>query len=167
MYRKHMEMLDSIVQEFKKPDLFITFTTNPEWKEIMENLPENQTAHDRPDLVARVFELKKKELIADLYDRGVLGREVAHVHTVEFQKRGLPHLHLLIILSEQDALKNSDDFDAVTCAEIPNKATNPHLSERLPESVMQADAIEDADSQAPVQAQAQEERKLNAGKMEG
>ncbi len=59
----------------------------------------------------------------------MLGRKVAHVHTVEFQKRGLPHIHLLIILSEQDALKNSDDFDAVTCAEIPNKATNPRLYE--------------------------------------
>ena len=35
----------SIVQEFQKPDLFITFTTNPNWKEIQENLFENQTAY--------------------------------------------------------------------------------------------------------------------------
>ena len=117
----------SIVQEFKKPDLFITFTTNPKWFEIEENLFENQTAYDRPDIVARVFELKKKELLKDLYKRGILGRKVAHVHTVEFQKRGLPHIHILIILDGQDRVKNSDDYDSIVSAEIPDKDENPRL----------------------------------------
>ena len=48
----------SIIQAYKKPDLFITFTCNPKWKEITDNLFENQTAYDRPALVARVFNLK-------------------------------------------------------------------------------------------------------------
>ena len=79
----------AIVQEFCKPDLFITFTTNPHWREIEENLFENQTAYDRPDLVARVFQLKKNQLLKDLYENGILGKTVAHIETVEFQKRGI------------------------------------------------------------------------------
>ena len=68
-----------------------------------QNLFENQTAYDRPDLVARVFNLKKKAFLKDLIQNGVFGKVVAHVHTVEFQKRGLPHLHILLILSKSDA----------------------------------------------------------------
>ena len=119
----------SIVQELQKPDLFITFTTDPNWKEIQDNLFENQTAYDRPDLVARVFNLKKKELLKDLYDNGILGKVVAHVHTIEFQKRGLPHVHILIILDKQDTLHTTDDYDKVVCAEIPNQNANPRLYE--------------------------------------
>ena len=41
------------------------------------------------------------------------------VACVEFQKRGLPHCHLLAILEDQDAPKTTEDFDRFTCAEIP------------------------------------------------
>ena len=47
-----------IVCHFGKPDLFITFTCNSQWKEITDELLEHQTPADHPDLVARVFKLK-------------------------------------------------------------------------------------------------------------
>jgi len=77
-----------IIERFGKPDLFITITCNPNWIEIQCNLLPGQTAADRPDLVARVFELKKKEFIKDLYNKKIFGSAVAYVHTIEFQKRG-------------------------------------------------------------------------------
>ena len=40
-------------------------TCNPNWKEISENL-NGQSREGRPDLVARVFQLKLKELMDDL-----------------------------------------------------------------------------------------------------
>lgn len=43
------------------PHLFITQTCNPNWKEMRENLFEGQQPNDRPDLIARVFRLKKKD----------------------------------------------------------------------------------------------------------
>ena len=49
-----------IVAKLSKPDLFLTFTCNPKWPEIVANLLPGQTASDRPDLVARVFKLKLK-----------------------------------------------------------------------------------------------------------
>jgi hypothetical protein len=46
------------VRKFGKPNLFVTFTCNPKWKEITDALFPRQTAKDRPDLVTRVFNLK-------------------------------------------------------------------------------------------------------------
>ena len=71
---------------------------NPSWKEIKENLLSGQTANDCPDLVAHVWQQKKSSLIKDIIKDGVLGQCIAHIYTIEFQKRGLPHMHLLIIL---------------------------------------------------------------------
>lgn len=50
----------SIVTYFGKLDLFLTFTCNPKWHDIEENLFPNRTAADRPDLVAS-FSIKIKE----------------------------------------------------------------------------------------------------------
>ncbi|XP_044597177.1 uncharacterized protein LOC123273764 [Cotesia glomerata] len=49
----HYQDAMAIVRKFHKPDLFITMTCNPKWREISENLLPGQTASDRPDLVAR------------------------------------------------------------------------------------------------------------------
>ena len=32
----------AIIAKYGKPDLFITFTCNPKWKEVMENLHEGE-----------------------------------------------------------------------------------------------------------------------------
>ena len=45
----------SIVRKFGKPDLFVTFTCNPKWREIFASLLYGQKPQDRPDIVARVF----------------------------------------------------------------------------------------------------------------
>ena len=88
----------AIVREFGKPDLFITVTCNPTWPKITNELLPNQKSSDRPDLVARVFKLKLKSITEDLFKKAVLGKVIAHVHVIEFQKKGLPHAHILIIL---------------------------------------------------------------------
>jgi hypothetical protein len=60
------------------PDLFITFTCNPNWPEIQRLLnPMNLKAHDRPDIVTRVFKMKFDELLADLTKKGLMGNVLA------------------------------------------------------------------------------------------
>ena len=49
-----------------KPDLFITFTANPNWPEVKSNLRASEVASNRPELVNRVFKHKLKELIDDI-----------------------------------------------------------------------------------------------------
>jgi len=92
----------AIVRSCGKPDLFITMTCNPNWPEITAKLLLGQTARDRPELVSRVFKLKLNELLDDLIKKKVCGRTVAHIYVIEYQKRGLPHAHILIILAPED-----------------------------------------------------------------
>ncbi|XP_057297346.1 uncharacterized protein LOC130627125 [Hydractinia symbiolongicarpus] len=120
----HQNYLDAmaIVPKFGKPDLFLTFTCNPKWPEITENLLPGLYACDRPDLVSRVFKLKLNQLVKDIYKNHVLGRTVAYVHVIEFQKRGLPHCHMLVNLCNEHKLRTADDIDISICAEIPDPA---------------------------------------------
>ena len=46
------------------------------------------------------------------------------VYTVEFQKRGLPHAHIVLWLADEDKLKTPEDIDEVICAEIPDEETD-------------------------------------------
>jgi len=121
----------AIVREFGKPDLFVTVTCNPTWPEIADELLPNQRPDDRPDLVARVFKQKLKSITEDLFDKAVLGKVLAHVHVIEFQKRGLPHAHILMILDPEDKPKTPEDFDRLVCAEIPDENDQPKLFETV------------------------------------
>ena len=49
------------------------------------------------------------------------------MHVIEFQKRGLPHAHILIFLAEEDIPQSAEDFDKISCAELPDPAKNPKL----------------------------------------
>ena len=89
----------SIVRKYGKPDVFITFTCNPKWEEISSSRMPNQKSTDLPDLIVRVFRMNLRELLNDICTHHVLGRPLAHVYTIEFLSRGLPHAHILVILS--------------------------------------------------------------------
>ena len=72
----------AVVRKRGKPDYFITMTCNPKWTEIAENLESWQTAENRPDLVARVFNLKLKSLLRDLNENHILGLPLAKIHRI-------------------------------------------------------------------------------------
>lgn len=117
----------SIVSAFGKPDIFVTFTCNPGWREIQEQLLPGQNFHDRPEIVARVFRIKLDELRQDLFKKDILGKCVAHVGVVEFQKRGLPHAHLLLTLASGSKLRTAHAIDGVVSATIPDFEEEPRL----------------------------------------
>jgi hypothetical protein len=94
------------------PTYFLTVTANPHWLEIEENLEtlgpyaytvrpappreHNQHADERCDLIDRVCMLKFKAIVDEIVKEEIFGPHIAYVGVVEFQKRGLPHMHLLI-----------------------------------------------------------------------
>ena len=119
----------TIVRKFGKPDYFITFTTNPKWPEIQASLFLGEAPHDRPDLACRVFKLKYDSLMDDLLKKNVLGKVKAHTATIEWQKRGLTHAHILLLMEDQDKPKTPEKIDRVVSAEIPDPAINPKLYE--------------------------------------
>jgi len=69
--------------------------------------------------------LKLRELMNDLTKKHVLGRAVAHIYTIEYQKRGLPHAHILLIVDSQDKPQTPDDYDMIISAEIPDRTRYP------------------------------------------
>ena len=111
----------AIFRKFGPPDLFITMTANPKWLEITENLDPafHEQANDVPHLIARVFHLKLKELMHDLTKKHLFGKFIAGVYTIEFQKRGLPHAHILLTLDPNDKLKTPEKIDRIISAELP------------------------------------------------
>ena len=44
----------------------------------------------------------------------------AHEDVIEFQKRGLPQAHFLIILQHEDEILNADLYDGIISAKIPD-----------------------------------------------
>ncbi|XP_011859010.1 PREDICTED: uncharacterized protein LOC105556523, partial [Vollenhovia emeryi] len=103
----------AIVRKYGKPDVFITMTCNPNWLEIKENLLSNQQPADRPDICARKF----------------FGEVKAFVYVIEFQKRGLPHVHMLVTLKQNCKISNSETVDKPISAEIPDPAIDKNLYE--------------------------------------
>ena len=60
------------------PDLFLTFTRNPNWSKIQRSIAAlTLNAHDRPYIVTRVFKLKLQQLMPDLKEKQNLGNVLA------------------------------------------------------------------------------------------
>ncbi|XP_070025843.1 uncharacterized protein [Nicotiana sylvestris] len=114
----------ALVKRFGKPDLFITMTCNPTWPEIKEHLWTTDEEQNRPDLISRVFRAKVEELKTDISKRNIFGKVVAYMYTVEFQKRGLPNAHFLIILANGYKLLTSEAYDGIISAELPDRGVH-------------------------------------------
>jgi hypothetical protein len=96
IYEWQMDTM-SYVRKFGHPDLFlmIIMTTNPKWDEITINLLPGQEAHDQPDLIACVFQLKLKNLM-EFLKNGTFGEPQTWLYSIELQKRGLPRAHIFV-----------------------------------------------------------------------
>ena len=104
-------------------------TCNPYWEEITSNLEPGQEPQDRPELVARVYREKLRDLKDLRIKRKYFGEVAAYVHVTEFQKRGLPHEHFLLIMKSRSKLTTPYAYDRVISAEIPDKDKYPELHE--------------------------------------
>lgn len=107
------------VREYGRPDLFITFTCNPKWCEITQLLLPNQSPTDRHDITARVFNQKLKAMVNFIVKFKVFGSVRCWMYCVEWQKRGLPHAHILLWMAEKI---RPDEI-----AEIPDRTADLEL----------------------------------------
>jgi Helitron helicase-like domain at N-terminus len=97
--------------------LFITFTTNPKWPEIVSELRPGEVAFDRPDVLIRAFQRRSSLFMKDISK--YLGPIRYHIRIMEFQKRGLPHLHIAVALN--DTPHTPTEIDQFLSAELPRE----------------------------------------------
>jgi len=91
----------AICRVYGPPDLFITFACNPKWPEISLAILNGQQPNDRPDIIVRVFHMKLQQLLDDIPSAAIFGPMLAILYSIEFQKRGLPHVHILVWLDKR------------------------------------------------------------------
>ena len=85
-------------------------TVNPNSPEIKRKL-KGLSANHRPDIIQRVFEMKKKHLLDLLFKQNIFGETVGRSWSVEFQKRGLPHIHIIVIFKKRYGPQTVEDYD--------------------------------------------------------
>jgi len=95
-----------------------------------------QQPQDRLDLVTRVFKIKLKELINDIHKKHILGCTIVKIFVIEFQKRGLPHAHILIFFAENCKPRAVKDVDHMINAEFLNLETNMLAHETVARCMM-------------------------------
>jgi len=87
-------------------------------------------------LVTRMFKIKLKELINDIHKNHILGRTIAGIYVVEFQKPGLPHAHILIFFTEDCKPHTVEDVDRMISVELLNSETNKLAHETVARCMM-------------------------------
>lgn len=73
----------SIVRKYGKPNIFLTVTCNPAWENIVNELLPGQQTQDRPDIVARIFELTLADIENQLTKEGIFGMCDSNMRVIE------------------------------------------------------------------------------------
>ncbi|XP_074373581.1 uncharacterized protein LOC141713917 [Apium graveolens] len=107
--------------------LFLTMMCNSKWPEIQEMLKllPNIDPVDAPDIGSRVFKLKLDQLLDLIKKKNYFGKCIGIMHVIEFQKHGLPHVHMLIWLSPESRPNSVEKVDQLVSAEIADKNSDP------------------------------------------
>ena len=122
-FRNRFHDTMGVVSRLGFPNFFITLTCNPNWPEIKDNMHRGQNSDDLTALINRVFKIKLNKVIRAIQKDKIFGVPVYHVFVIEFQKRGLPHAHLIV------KVQRAPNPDDVVRTDIPDKTTHPELYE--------------------------------------
>lgn len=119
----------AIASQLGNPTFFITMTCNTDWPEIQSQLRPGQNWTDIPMVVVRVFKRKLSLLLRTLKTMFAnAGQCVYLVYSIEFQKRGLPHAHILTKYARP--CQEPAEIDLVVSAEIPDDPADAILVRR-------------------------------------
>ncbi|XP_023736845.1 uncharacterized protein LOC111884761 [Lactuca sativa] len=123
MYKHYQDAL-AICRVHGKPQYFITFTCNVKWPEYRRYTSTigQGNIQDRPDIIARVFRIKVDALVDFLKEDKTFGDVDA-----QFQKRRLPHCHLLHWVASPFKIYEPADVDKYITAELPDPTTEVAL----------------------------------------
>jgi len=98
---------------------------NPNWREIKENLLPHQQPADRPDICARVFNIKKNYLIDIIVRQKLFGEVLAYVYVII--SKTLITTYTFVDYKQNCKISNSEIVDKFISAEIPDPNENESL----------------------------------------
>ena len=108
------------------PTFWVTFTCNANWPEIQQELLPNHTWRDEPFIVICVFKAKLLQFIKTFSKMFPNAGGLQYmIERIEFQKRGIPHAHMLFKFHHD--LQHPDDIDCVVSAEMPTNENDASL----------------------------------------
>ncbi|XP_074300820.1 uncharacterized protein LOC141632144 [Silene latifolia] len=119
---KKVNYLDTmtICKWFGYPDLFITFTCNPKWPEIIRFVTKRGLrSEDCPYILCRVLKIKLDELIRDLKN--------IDTFLEKLEQCGLQHAHIPLFLHREYKFPEAADVDKIISAKIPDPIKEPIL----------------------------------------
>ena len=111
-----------LMQIYGAPAFFVTMTCSTAaahelcraaWENSVHPTPTQFKPGDMPEMGVKVFRAQLDELVKDVR-AGCVGPYQAHCFTVEFQKRGLPHVHMIAWTDETRAARDARIDDIVT-----------------------------------------------------
>ncbi|GBO40804.1 hypothetical protein AVEN_212029-1, partial [Araneus ventricosus] len=105
------------------------------WNTGMEHVEERRTAKRTrvTQLQYYAYRLSQRNGFSilhnseDICKHGIFGTVLAYIYVIEFQKRGLPHAHILLTLDSESKIRTKDDIDKFVSAELPDPCTDLRL----------------------------------------
>ncbi|XP_019178833.1 PREDICTED: uncharacterized protein LOC109173966 [Ipomoea nil] len=85
---------------------------------------------------SRLFKMKLDSLIAYCRKKKLFGSVAGVIYTIEFQKRGLQHAHILLFLEKRNEVREVGALDKIISAEIPDENTDVEYYKDVEEFMM-------------------------------
>ncbi|CAF2157252.1 unnamed protein product [Brassica napus] len=73
--------------------------------------------------------MKLDQLLDDFKKGTFFAPYTAALHRIEFQKRGLPHAHILLWFGDHSRTPSPEEIDKIISAELPDKQKDPEAYE--------------------------------------
>ena len=135
----------TLIRIYDKSIFFVTFICNSNWKKIKKNLLTNVFVVNCFDFVARIFQLKLKKLIKNFIKRYVLKKTKAHIYVIEFQKRDLFYVHILIIVVFENNV-NTANVDKTVKTIISDLKKNKKLYDLILKHIIYKNCLKNANA---------------------
>ena len=118
-----------VMQVCGTPAFFVTMTCSNEsarglceaaWHGSRCETPGDCNCQDMPEMGVKVFRAQVEQLVSDARN-GCFGPYQAHCYAIEFQKRGLPHVHMLVWTKDTRSVRDTR-IDSIIAAEASRES---------------------------------------------
>ncbi|GKA69931.1 ATP-dependent DNA helicase PIF1-like protein [Tanacetum coccineum] len=120
----------------KKKDKDLRSETYSKLANLSQKSDSGVKLHGKKEMDIQEKDKNKSQIDKTEHENGKSMKEKSIVYTIEFQKSGLSHCHILLWLKPQDKLTTTGKIDHYVSAEILNKDEDPQLYQLVTDHIM-------------------------------